>query len=181
MWRPSRPCVSQQPPRGELTQKCFRCPSSLTQGTETAKSVLESDDPSRLSTEWPLDLLARLRGCAKTHGPSFWARRRSFDWFGSRLARHWSLLWLLEPHWISKMRWCGVMLLFVSVACASPLVPHLRHPVRSERGARVREAFLHAWRGYELHAFGHDEVCVWGLVVAIRKCLTGCASGAGSG
>jgi hypothetical protein len=48
-----------------------------------------------------------------------------------------------------------LILSLASLAC-TVMVPH-RAPDSTD-ASRVRDAFLHAWRGYELHAFGHDEV-----------------------
>ena len=49
------------------------------------------------------------------------------------------------------------------VACASPTGPPKASPAaapvdRADLPARVRSEFLHAWRGYERYAWGHDEL-----------------------
>jgi hypothetical protein len=52
--------------------------------------------------------------------------------------------------------------LAVLIAASTPAVaerpPRGEGPDRRELAARVRAEFLHAWRGYEKHAWGHDDL-----------------------
>lgn len=55
---------------------------------------------------------------------------------------------------------CGVLFVAVGVMLRQPedAVLSPAQQLCRERRDRVRQAFIHAWSGYEQHAFGHDEV-----------------------
>jgi ER degradation enhancer, mannosidase alpha-like 2 len=55
-----------------------------------------------------------------------------------------------------RMRWfvCAVLVLFIAVVCFGQEAP--AQPAATAE--RVRQEFLHAWKGYKQYAWGHDQL-----------------------
>ncbi|HVR43594.1 MAG TPA: glycoside hydrolase family 47 protein [Thermoanaerobaculia bacterium] len=52
----------------------------------------------------------------------------------------------------------AALLAFLLAGCATAFPPESGPGGRAAMAARVRDEMLHAWRGYERHAWGHDEL-----------------------
>ncbi|MGH9363524.1 MAG: glycoside hydrolase family 47 protein, partial [Thermoanaerobaculia bacterium] len=64
----------------------------------------------------------------------------------------------MSPH----ARAAAAALILATSGCAGGVRPSPEAgapaPDRAELAARVRDELLHAWRGYERYAWGHDEL-----------------------
>jgi ER degradation enhancer, mannosidase alpha-like 2 len=69
-------------------------------------------------------------------------------------------IWRSDPRLVAALAFCGAAAL---ASAQTPTLQHSDNAATSQRGdpamaQRVRDEMLHAWRGYEKYAWGHDEL-----------------------